>query len=161
MNIADQTAVSLEYTLKNTSGEVIDSANADSPLVYLHGAGNLIPGVENALAGKSVGDEVQVTVAPEDGYGSRVEEMVVKVPRAELPEGELQIGMQFQVQHEGGTGIVTLTAINIEDGTATLDGNHPLAGETLDFAMKVLEVRAATPEELEHGHVHGPGGHQH
>ena len=155
MNIADQTVVALQYTLKNATGEVLDQASREDPLLYLHGAGNLIPGVEKALAGSAAGAKVEATVSPEEGYGQRDDQLMIQVPRAELPEGDLQPGMQFQVQHEGGAGVVTLTAI--EGDTVTLDGNHPLAGETLHFEMEVVEVRAATAEELEHGHVHGPG----
>lgn len=156
MNIADQTVVALQYTLKNATGEVLDQASREDPLRYLHGAGNLIPGVEKALAGSAAGAKVEATVSPEEGYGQRDDQLMIQVPRAELPEGDLQPGMQFQVQHEGGVGVVTLTAI--EGDTVTLDGNHPLAGETLHFEMEVVEVRAATAEELEQGHVQGLGG---
>ena len=159
MNIADQTVVALQYTLKNAAGEVLDQASKDDPLRYLHGAGNLIPGVEKALTGNAAGASVEVTVPPDEGYGQRDDQLVIQVPRAELPEGDLQLGMQFQVQHGDGVGIVTVTGI--EGDAVTLDGNHPLAGETLHFEMEVVEVRAATEEELEHGHVHGPGGHHH
>jgi FKBP-type peptidyl-prolyl cis-trans isomerase SlyD len=159
MQIADQTVVSLQYVLSNAKGEVIDQSTENSPLLYLHGAGNLVVGVEQALAGKCAGDALEVEVPPEKGYGERDEGMVAQVPRSELPEGEIDLGTQFQVEHSGGVGVVTVTAI--EGDTLTVDGNHPLAGETLHFALSVVEVRAATPEELEHGHVHGPGGHHH
>ena len=156
MNIADRTVVALQYTLKNATGEVLDQASREDPLCYLHGAGNLIPGVEKALVGNTAGAKGEATVPPEEGYGQRDDQLVIQVPRAELPEGDLQLGMQFQVQHEDGVGIVTLT--EMQGDAVTLDGNHPLAGETLHFEMEVVEVRAATDEELEHGHVHGPGG---
>jgi len=159
MNIVDQTVVALQYTLKNSAGEVLDQASREDPLRYLHGAGNLIPGVEKALAGNAAGAAVEVTVPPDEGYGQRNDQLVFQVPRTELPDGELQLGMQFQVQGEDGSGVVTVTGI--EDDAVTLDGNHPLAGETLHFAMEVVEVREATAEELEHGHVHGIGGHEH
>lgn len=159
MQIAEETVVSVEYVLKNEAGEVLDQAKPDKPLQYLHGAGNLIPGVEEALAGKASGDSLQVVVPPEKGYGARDERLVLQVPREQLPEGELEVGTQFQVQHDGGVGVVTLT--DIAGDQVTLDGNHPLAGETLHFDLSVVEVRSATTEELEHGHAHGPEGHQH
>ena len=115
--------------------------------------------MEKALAGNAAGAAVEVTVPPDEGYGQRNDQLVFQVPRTELPDGELQLGMQFQVQGEDGSGVVTVTGI--EDDAVTLDGNHPLAGETLHFAMEVVEVREATAEELEHGHVHGIGGHEH
>ena len=159
MNIADQTVVSLQYVLKNATGETLDQCDREEPLCYLHGSGNLIPGVEEALVGNTTGASMQVVITPEKGYGERDDQLVLDVPRSELPEGDLNVGMQFQVEHEGGQGIVTVTSI--EEDKVTLDGNHPLAGETLHFDLEVLDVRAATSEELEHGHVHGPGGHQH
>ncbi len=159
MHIADQTVVSIQYTLKNGSGEILDQADKEHPLQYLHGAGNLIPGVEKALLGSEEGATMEVVIPPEEAYGGRDEGLVIEVPRSELPEGEIQVGMQFQVQHGEGVGIVTVTGL--EGDSVTLDGNHPLAGETLHFDLQVLGVRAATAEELEHGHVHGPGGHAH
>ena len=159
MNIADQTVVSLQYVLKNDSGEVLDQCDREEPLCYLHGSGNLIPGVEESLAGNTTGASMQVVITPDKGYGDRDDQLVLDVPRSELPEGDLEVGMQFQVEHEGGKGVVTVTDIKVDE--VTLDGNHPLAGETLHFDLEVLDVRAATPEELEHGHVHGAGGHSH
>ena len=123
------------------------------------GAQNIIPGLEVRLEGKSAGDKVEAVIPPDEAYGVHNEQLIMDVPRTELPEGELTVGMQFQVQHEGGIGVVTLTKLGLEK--VTLDGNHPLAGETLHFDVEVVEVREATAEELEHGHVHGPGGHHH
>lgn len=159
MNIAEQTVVSLQYVLKNAAGEVLDQCNREEPLCYLHGSGNLIQGVEESLLGNTTGASMQVVITPDKGYGDRDDQLVLEVPRSELPEGDLQVGMQFQVEHEGGKGVVTV--ISIEEDEVTLDGNHPLAGETLHFDLEVLDVRAATAEELEHGHVHGAGGHHH
>lgn len=149
MNIADQTVVSLQYVLKNATGEILDQCDREEPLCYLHGSGNLIPGVEEALVGSTTGATMQVVITPEKGYGERDDQLVLEVPRSELPEGDLQVGMQFQVEHEGGRGIVTVA--NIEEDKVTLDGNHPLAGETLHFDLEVLDVRAATSKEVEQG----------
>jgi FKBP-type peptidyl-prolyl cis-trans isomerase SlyD len=159
MNIAPQTVVSLQYVLKNAAGEVLDQCDQEQPHCYLHGANNLISGVEEALSGSEAGAAMEVVVSPEKGYGPRDDELVLAVPRSELPEGDLNVGMQFEIRQGEGVGVVTVTGIEGEE--VTLDGNHPLAGETLHFDLKVLEVRAATEEELEHGHVHGPGGHHH
>ena len=160
MQIAAETVASIEYELTDDAGEVIDTSKGGEPLAYLHGAGNLIPGLEAELEGKSSGDAFQVRVAPEDAYGERHEGMVQSVPRSEFPEdAEIQVGAQFHATTPSGDHIVTVVAV--EGDAVTLDGNHPLAGKHLTFDVQVVEVRAATPEELEHGHVHGPGGHAH
>lgn len=160
MQISDKKVVSIHYTLTNDAGEVIDSSEGREPLPYLAGAGNIIPGLENALNGKSAGDKLEVSVTPEEGYGERHEQMIQEVPRSAF-EGvdDIQVGMHFQAQSDHGPVSVVVTALT--DDTVTVDGNHPLAGENLNFAVEVMEVRDATEEELEHGHVHGPGGHQH
>ena len=160
MVIANGKVVSIHYTLKNGAGEVLDSSSGAEPLAYLHGVGNLIPGLEQALDGHTVGDKVDVSVAPEKGYGERHEQLVQQVPRSAFAEVEgLEAGMRFRAEGPDGEQIVTVTAVSEEE--VTVDGNHPLAGETLEFAVEVSEVRDATDEETEHGHVHGPGGHEH
>jgi len=160
MHIAKHKVVSIDYTLTNDAGDVVDSSAGGDPLVYLHGMRNIIPGLENALEGKSAGDTLQVTIAPEDGYGERVDAMVQTVPR-ELFQGvdQLEVGMQFQANTDSGVQVVTITAVDGDE--VTVDGNHPLAGENLNFDVTVVDVRDASDEEIEHGHVHGPGGHQH
>ncbi|MDQ7011374.1 MAG: peptidylprolyl isomerase [Mariprofundaceae bacterium] len=160
MQIAKHKVVSIDYTLTNDAGDVVDSSAGGEPLVYLHGMHNIIPGLEHALEGKSTGDTLQVTVAPEDGYGERVDAMVQTVPR-ELFQGvdQLEVGMQFQANTDSGVQVVTITAVNGDE--VTVDGNHPLAGENLNFDVTVVDIRDASHEEIEHGHVHGPGGHQH
>lgn len=159
--IGNDRVVSIHYTLTNSSGEVLDSSAGAEPLVYLHGAGNIIPGLENALNGRKSGDSLQVTVQPADGYGEQIDEMRQKVPVA-MFEGvdELDVGMVFQTQTpDGQMQLVTVTAI--EGGEVTVDGNHPLAGQVLHFDVSVEDVREATEEEIDHGHVHTPGHHHH
>jgi len=160
MQVADNKVVHIHYTLTNDAGETLDSSAGGDPLAYLHGASNIISGLEQALAGASVGDKLNVRIEAEDAYGVRHDELIQEVPR-ELIQGieDLQVGMQLQAQGEHGVQVFTVTAV--ADDTATLDGNHPLAGVPLTFDVEVTEVRDATPEELEHGHVHGAGGHQH
>jgi FKBP-type peptidyl-prolyl cis-trans isomerase SlyD len=156
MQVAEKKVISLHYTLTNTSGNVLDSSTAEDPLVYLHGAGNIIPGLENALTDKSVGDKLNVTIAPEDAYGIRTENMIETVPR-DMFQGidQIEPGMQFHAQ--GGAGPVTVTVVNVTDDEVTIDGNHPLAGETLIFDVEITDIREATTDELEHGHIHGKG----
>ena len=160
MEISKHKAVAIDYTLTNDSGEVLDSSKGQEPLSYLHGAGNLIPGLEDALEGKNAGDELKVTVSPEEAYGQRIDELIQKVPRDRF-EGaeELQVGMRFHASSDHGETLVTIT--DVSDDEVTVDGNHPLAGLTLHFDVKVVDVRDASEEEVEHGHIHGPGGHDH
>ena len=162
MQIADNKVVAFHYTLTNQAGNTLDSSHQrEEPLTYLHGYGNIIPGLEKALIGKQTGDKLDVTVAPEDGYGERNDGLIQQVPISafEGSEGNLQPGMQFQAQTEAGPRVFTITAVEGDD--ITVDGNHPLAGETLSFSVEITDVRDATDEEQQHGHVHGPGGHEH
>lgn len=160
MQITKNTVASFEYTLKDDSGSVIDTSKGRAPLAYVHGAGSLIPGLEDELEGKQDGDSFQVRIPPERAYGERDERMVQDVPRAELPpEVDIVVGMQFRAESPAGDHIVTV--VEVEGESVRLDGNHPLAGVPLNFEVAVVGVRAATPEEVEHGHVHGPGGHHH
>ena len=160
MQISKNAVATLEYTLTNDSGQVLDSSKGQEPLVYVHGSGMLIPGLEAELEGKTKGDSFRTEIAPENGYGVRDEALVQAVSRAQLPADlEIQVGVQLQAQSEEGTHVVTVTAV--EGDQVKLDANHPLAGVTLHFDIEVMDVREATKEELEHGHVHGPGGHEH
>ena len=152
--------VSIDYTLTGAGGEVIDTSQGGEPLTYLHGSGNIIPGLERALEGKSAGDEVNAVVAPDQGYGQKNPGLVQPVPRSQFPGvTDIKVGMQFQAQTNHGPRVVTV--VGVDDNTVTVDANHPLAGETLNFAVRVVDVRDATQQELDHGHAHGPGGHQH
>lgn len=151
----------MHYELKDAQGEVLDSSKGQEPLVYLHGAGNIIPGLEEALVGKTVGDTVDAVIAPEKGYGMPVDALVQTVPKEAFGEevSKVEVGMRFQAETEQGPVPVVVTAM--DDTTVTVDGNHPLAGKELHFNVSIAEVREASAEETEHGHVHGPGGHQH
>lgn len=158
--IADNKVVSLNYTVKDDQGQVIDTSEGQEPLVYLHGAKNIIPGLEAALAGKATGDEFEVTVQPAEGYGEYNEAMVQVVPRSAFEGVEkVEPGMVFTAQTQGGP--VQLMVTGVEGDDITVDPNHPLAGKVLHFTGSVADVRDATSEELDHGHVHGPGGHHH
>lgn len=158
MHIAKDTVVSIDYTLTDTDGTVLDSSIGQKPLDYLHGSGNIISGLEEALDGKHTGDSIKVSVPPEKGYGPRNEALSHKVPRKMFDtKSEIRPGMRFHAEAEHGEHTVTVTAVDAEH--VTVDANHPLAGKTLNFEVSVVKVRAATPEELAHGHVHGADGH--
>jgi FKBP-type peptidyl-prolyl cis-trans isomerase SlyD len=159
MQIGEKKAVTIHYTLKDDAGEVLDSSEGRDPLTYLHGVGNIVPGLEAALDGKAAGDSVTATLTPEQGYGQRDEKAIRNVPRRKLPSGKVAVGTQFRMQTEDGVAIGTVKALRGD--YATVDLNHPLAGKTLHFEVKVVEVRDATEEELSHGHVHSPGDHHH
>ncbi|MGO8828698.1 MAG: FKBP-type peptidyl-prolyl cis-trans isomerase [Steroidobacteraceae bacterium] len=160
MEIAADSVVLIHYTLKDDSGAVLDSSAGGEPLAYIQGHGNLVPGLEKALEGRQGGNTVTVTLSPAEGYGTRDEALVQRVPKRSLQgSGEIRKGMQFQARTEGGMRVFTVTAV--AGDMVTLDGNHPLADQTLHFDVEVVSVRQATTEELEHGHVHGAGGHHH
>ena len=161
MTIKENSAVSFHYTLTDDDGQQLDSSAGKEPLAYLHGAGNIIPGLENALTGKAVGDSMSVAVSAAEGYGEVQKELIQDVPRTSFQGvDEIEVGMQFEAQTgQGGTVPVTVTAVS--DETVTVDGNHPLAGKNLNFDVSIEAVRDATEEELEHGYVVGHGGHEH
>jgi len=159
MQVTDNTAVSFHYTLTNNGGEQLDSSIGGEPLLYLHGAGNIIPGLEAALTGKRVGDKLSVTIPPEQAYGVLDENMTQLVSKKMFEGMDIEIGMQFHADVSYGSGVITITEINGDD--VTIDGNHPLAGETLHFDVEVVDVREATADELAHGHIHGAGCDHH
>ena len=160
MQIANDKVVTIDYRLTDNEGEVLDSCD-DGSFAYLHGAHNIVPGLEDALAGKQVGDELSVAVAPESAYGRRDDARTQPVPREMFPEDtQIEVGMQFHAQGPDGHSLM-VTVAAVEADTVVVDGNHPLAGVHLNFHVKVLDVRDATKEELAHGHVHAPGGHHH
>ncbi|MCB1138239.1 MAG: peptidylprolyl isomerase [Leptospiraceae bacterium] len=160
MQIAKNKVASIDYKLTDQNGSVLDTSEGREPLFYLHGNGNLISGLEEALEGKGSGENVQVSVPPEKGYGLRNDALIQDVDK-NLFQGvdKIEAGMQFQAQTEAGAQVFTV--VSVEDEKVKIDGNHPLAGETLHFDVTIRDVRDATEEELAHGHVHGPGGHQH
>jgi FKBP-type peptidyl-prolyl cis-trans isomerase SlyD len=156
--IQNNKVVSLAYTLKLQNGEVVDSADADDALEYLHGAGNIIPGLEDALAGLQVGDKKDVQIAPEDGYGEYDPEDTQRVPHSMFPKDtKLELGMDLMVSDDQGN-VIEAYVKEIGPDHVLLDYNHPLAGESLFFSVEVLDMRDATPEEIEHGHPHGVMG---
>jgi FKBP-type peptidyl-prolyl cis-trans isomerase SlyD len=159
MQIGAQKAVTIGYTLKDDAGKVLDSSEGGEPLTYLHGSGDIVPGLEKALDGKQVGDAISVSLSPEEAYGQRDERQVRNIPLRKLPKGKVEVGMQYEVTTEAGPMLALVTAV--KGDYATIDANHPLAGMRLNFDVKVVSVRGATPEELEHGHVHGPDDHHH
>ncbi len=160
MEIAADRVVLIHYTLKGDDGIVIDSSAGAEPLAYIQGHGSLVSGLEKALEGKQDGDSLAVSVAPVDGYGIHDASLIQRVPKRSMQgSGEIKKGMQFQARTDDGMRLFTVTAL-VGD-MVTLDGNHPLADKTLHFDVQVVSVRDATAEELEHGHVHGAGGHHH
>ncbi len=158
MNITQDKVVELDYTL-TVNGEVIDQSEPGEPLVYLQGHSNISPGLERALEGKAVGDELQVTVQPEDGYGERDEENVEELSREDF-EDDIEVGATYYAQAEDGS-VIPFTVMDVSGDTVKVDFNPPLAGMVLNFDVKVLNVRDATPEELDHGHAHSDGDHDH
>ena len=160
MQIEENKVVKIEYTVKTEEGVLVDTSEGNEPLAYLHGHKNIIPGLENALVGKDVEDELSVTVTPEEAYGERHEQLIKEVPmQAFQGVDKVEPGMQFNAESPQGPQLITVT--KVDGDTVTVDGNHPLAGVTLNFDVKVVEVRDASEEELSHGHVHGAGGHEH
>lgn len=158
MNISKNCIVTLNYTLTDDESETLDTSVGGEPLVYLHGAQNIIPGLEEALEGKKMGDKFKVSIPAEKAYGEHMEEMIQNIPKNQFPPGQdLQPGMKFQANSPQGP--IVLTVVEVGETDIMVDGNHPLAGENLNFDVEVAEVRAATEEELNHGHAHGPGGH--
>ncbi|MEZ4923543.1 MAG: peptidylprolyl isomerase [Crocinitomicaceae bacterium] len=160
MNIAAHTVVTLNYTLKDSDGVLLDTSEGRQPLVYLHGVGALIPGLEKELDDKQKGDQVIAVIQPEDAYGSRRDDLLKLVSKSGFQgDEEMHEGMQVQLQTEHGPAIAVISKIEGDD--VTLDLNHPLADMVLHFDVTVVDVRPATDEEISHGHVHGPGGHHH
>jgi FKBP-type peptidyl-prolyl cis-trans isomerase SlyD len=157
--ITPQCVVSIEYTLTDADGRTLDTSRGRAPLAYLHGTGQIVAGLERALEGKDVGERITVSVPPEDGYGHFEPGLQRNVPIRKLPERQARVGMRFRLDTEAGPRVFTVTSV--KGDYARIDGNHPLAGKTLNFDVEVVGIRPATPEELEHGHVHGEGGHHH
>ncbi len=156
MPIAHNDVVTIHYTLTDDADKVLDSSSGREPLAYLHGHGNIIPGLEHALTGHEVGERLKVHIAAAEGYGEYDRKLVQQVPRRALKGiDNLRVGLRLQAGHQA------VTVTRIAGDMVTLDGNHPLAGQNLNFDVEITGVRAATEEELAHGHVHGAGGHHH
>ncbi len=158
-NVEKGAVVSIDYTLKDDSGAVLDTSEGGQPLQYLHGHGQIIDGLESALEGRELGATVHVDVAPADGYGDHDPERLVEVPKDQF-EFDVQVGDFVRAQHPDGS-VIPFKVAAVEENSVTLDGNHPLAGQSLHFDVTVVEIRPATDEEIEHGHVHGDGEHEH
>ncbi len=153
MRIAKNTVVAIDYTLTDDEGRTVDSSEGREPLSYLHGSGGIIPGLERELEGKAVGDQLQVTVAPADAYGERNESLRQNLPRDQFGGiAELSVGMQFRVDSDNGPMVITI--VEVAEEVVTIDANHPLAGVNLNFDVTVREIRDATADEIEHGHIH-------
>jgi len=160
MKIEKDAVVTLAYTLKDQSGSILDQSDEQTPLAYLHGHNNLVPGLEEKLTGASKGDKLQVELKSAEAYGDRNDELVHVVTRKQFEDAAtLEVGMQFEAPVGDESMLFTIVAIDKEN--ITVDGNHPLAGVDLNFSVTVLDIRKPTPEELAHGHVHGAGGHEH
>lgn len=160
MQIAERCVASFHYTLTNDQGQVLDSSDGHEPLVYLHGGGGIIPGLEKAMLGKQAGDAFEVAIAPAEAYGERDEKLIERIPRRNLKGiPSPKVGMRMQANGPNGPQVVTIT--QVAGDIVTVDGNHALAGQKLHFKVAITQVRAATEEELAHGHVHGAGGHHH
>lgn len=160
MLVARDTVVTIHYTLKNDAGEVLDSSAGGEPLAYIHGGGNIIVGLEEALEGKTAGDHIAVAIPAAKAYGEHDDALIQHVPRRAFQSGgDVKAGTRFTAQTEHGPRQVVVT--RVAGDMVTVDGNHPLAGQALNFDVEITEVRAASDEELAHGHVHGAGGHDH
>lgn len=160
MTVAKDTVVTINYILKNDKGEVMDQSQEGAPLVYLHGHENLVPGLEKALEGMAAGASTQAKVTPEDGYGAYNPELKFEIPIQQFAKGAPPAGAMVHLRGSHGQQMMA-QVLGSNETEVMLDGNHPLAGENLNFEVTILEIRAAQPEEIEHGHVHGPGGHHH
>ena len=157
MTIRKNSVVTINYTLKDETGELLDSSEGQEPLTYLHGLGNVIPGLETSLEGKSAGESVKVAIPPEEAYGVWDMAKILQIPKGQFSGvDEITAGMEFSVHSNNGEQVVTVT--KVDGDMVTVDANHPLAGKTLHFDVSIIGVREATSDELDHGHAHGAGG---
>ena len=159
MKIAKESVALFHYTLKNDGGEILDTSEGEAPMAYLHGELNIVEGLEKAMEGKQAGDKFEVSVEAAEAYGEYDDSLVQPIPREQFGEHPVEVGNQFHADTAIGPRVVTVIAV--QDDQVVIDANHSLAGENLHFSVEVVEVREATKEELDHGHVHGPGGHHH
>lgn len=160
MTIAKHKVVSIDYKLTDRQGQVLDSSEGKEPLAYLHGVGGIIPGLESALEGKATGDELTIKIDPEEAYGPKRDELIQDLPKNMFPEdAQVQVGMHFKAETQAGEQMFRV--VDVDEETVKVDANHPLAGMELTFDVAVKEVRDATAEEIDHGHVYGSGAHEH
>lgn len=159
MHITKNSVATIHYTLKDNDGNTLDSSIGQEPLVYIQGIGNLIPGLEDELENKQKGDKLVAKIDPEKGYGVKNPELIQELDKKLFGDQEIIAGMQFEAGGENGSQVITV--VELKDDKVIVDGNHALAGVVLNFDVEVTDVREATSDELEHGHVHGPGGHHH
>jgi len=158
--VSNGKVVSIHYTLKDDEGTILDSSSGKDPLAYLHGSNNVISGLETAMEGKKPGENFSVRIEPTEAYGEKDDSKMQVLDRSMFGEHEVQIGQQFHAADPEGNSIV-VTVTNIDGDEIIIDGNHPLAGITLNFDVEVVDIRDASEEEISHGHVHGEGGHHH
>lgn len=159
--IAAGKVVGMSYSLRNDAGVILDQASTEEPFLYIQGASQIVPGLETGLEGLKVGEKKNVTIAPDDAYGPVHPGLKMTVKKDQFPGvKDIEAGMQFQAQSPEGHGMI-FTIVGVAGDDVTIDGNHPLAGQTLHFTVEILSIRDATAEEKAHGHVHGPGGHHH
>lgn len=160
MELKNELVGIIHYTLRDDEGQTIDTSEGEAPLEYLHGFQNIVPGLEAALAGKKVGDSFKVSIEPEQGYGELDPSLVQELPK-DMFQGvdQVEVGMAFHAETQNG--MQTVEVIEVDEETVTIDGNHPLAGQTLNFEIEVVGVREATADELQHGHIHSEEGCDH
>lgn len=165
MQIAANSVVAFHYTVATAEGEHVDKSEQGQPLVYLHGHGQIVPGLEAAMLGKQAGEKFTALIKPEDAYGVAEDGLDLQVPLEVFPAGvrpQIKPGFQFKAEHPTQPGRdVVFTVHQVDQANAFVSGNHPLAGKSLNFQVEIADVRAATADELSHGHAHGPGGHHH
>ena len=160
MTISKDSVVTIDYRVKDAVDGTLLESSEDEPLSFIHGMGVLVPGLESEMEGKEAGFELNTTLAPEDAFGKRDEKLVLEVGKDDFENpDDVEVGLAFQA--EIGEDIRFCTVVAVEGDKVVIDANHPFADKTLSFEVKVTDVRKASKEELEHGHVHGPGGHQH
>lgn len=159
MNISKHKVVGIQYVLTDDQGTILDQSRPEQPLYFIQGIGQLIIGLEEALEGKTKGTSLKVSIEPEKGYGPKDESLIQEVPIDAFGGQDVQVGMQFTAN--AGDHEYNVQVTSVSNGIVTVDANHPLAGATLHFEVNIEDVREATDEELDHGHVHGPGGHHH
>lgn len=161
MIIEKNKVVTFHYTLKDDNGEIIDTSSGKDPLAYIQGTGSIVIGLENEMEGKKIGDAFEVSVNPAEGYGEVNNDLIRTLPKEQFKHFGDQLVIGLNIYIESPQGQIPATIVDINDEDVSFDMNHPLAGKKLNFSIEVTDIRDASAEELDHGHVHGPGGHEH